>query len=84
MASHMLRCHVAANKHAYGKSQINTAHMQMIRPYVRAAAVEQDVGTESAGVGVKLPATHVSASQNALKQIEISNGKGINSTLRCQ
>lgn len=58
--------------------------MHVIRPNVRAAAIEQDVGNESAGVGVKLPATHVSASQNALKQIEITNGKGINSTLRCQ
>ena len=40
-------------------------------------ASEPDAATN---VGVKLPATHVSASQNALKQIESSNAQGINST----
>ena len=40
-------------------------------------ASEPDAATN---VGVKLPATHVSASQNALKQIETINAQGINST----
>ncbi len=40
-------------------------------------ASEPDAATN---VGVKLPTTHVSASQNALKQIESSNAQGINST----
>lgn len=41
---------------------------------VRAAAMSEQE------LGVKLPATHISASQNALKQIEASNAQGINST----
>lgn len=44
------------------------------RATVRVAAVSEQE------VGVKLPATHVSASQNALKQIESGNMQGINRT----
>lgn len=44
----------------------------MKRASVRVAAVSEQE------VGVKLPATHVSASQNALKQIESANLQGIN------
>lgn len=44
------------------------------RATVRVAAVSEQE------VGVKLPATHVSASQNALKQIESANLQGINRT----
>lgn len=46
----------------------------MKRTSVRVAAVSEQE------VGVKLPATHVSASQNALKQIESANLQGINRT----
>lgn len=44
------------------------------RTSVRVAAVSEQE------LGVKLPATHVSASQNALKQIESANLQGINRT----
>lgn len=44
------------------------------RATVRVAAVSEQE------LGVKLPATHVSASQNALKQIESANLQGINRT----
>lgn len=49
---------------------------QQRRP-VLVRVASDDASTQTT---VKLPATHVSASQNALKQIETSNAMGVNST----
>lgn len=61
--------------HAIVRSRTRApAQNGMKRASARVAAVSEQE------VGVKLPATHVSASQNALKQIESANLQGINRT----